>query len=399
MSKESNARPAPHRVAKPPFANVFWFPIAALYSALILPLSVGGQLGWFPAPAGLQYAWGHGHEMIFGFALAVIAGYIAGPQRKEYAFSMIGLWLVARVSFWLAPTNVFSAMFNIAFVGALVWKLAPIFLRTAKKWRNKSVGFVLVGLAIASVGFHSVLQNSGTFALSQNQLSQCFLLEAVLLLSTLMFYMGGRIIAPALAGHFQRRGIHLKDRVQPRFEGGILILLLLSLLLNLTPFTWAPAVLALLLGTSALLCVVRVLRWRPWWCYDRADLLAMLLGYSWIIVGWVCIALSLLQSNFPITHALHAITVGALGTLTFTVMARSRSHRVLRDPNAKPWLFILPLLITISTLLRLNAHKFDYTLSLMLAVACWSAAFAGLFVWLLWLNKAEQKKKRQRELE
>src|SRR5690554_6839542 len=128
----------------------------------MLPGSLVGQLGWLPAPEGLHYAWGHGHEMIFGFALAVIAGYIAGPQRKEYAFSMIALWLVARLSFWFAPTNVFTAMFNIAFVGALVWKLAPIFFRTAKNGRNISVGFVLIGLAIASVGFHSVLQNHGT---------------------------------------------------------------------------------------------------------------------------------------------------------------------------------------------------------------------------------------------
>lgn len=42
--------------AKPPFAHTYWFPLAALYSALTLPLSVGGQLGWFTVPAGLQYA-------------------------------------------------------------------------------------------------------------------------------------------------------------------------------------------------------------------------------------------------------------------------------------------------------------------------------------------------------
>ena len=54
--------------AKPPFANLYWFPLAALYAAHILPLSVGGQLGWFSVPAGLETAWGHAHEMTFGFA-------------------------------------------------------------------------------------------------------------------------------------------------------------------------------------------------------------------------------------------------------------------------------------------------------------------------------------------
>lgn len=382
------------RKAKPPFANIFWFPLAALYSALILPWSVGGQLGWFPAPEALLYAWGHGHEMIFGFALAVIAGYIAGPQRKEYAFSMIGLWLLARISFWFAPTSIFTAMFNIALVAALVWKLAPIFLRTAKKWRNKSVGFVLVGLAIASVGFHSVLQNQGS-----EDFRMKFLIEAILLLSTLMFYMGGRIIAPSLAGHFQRRDINLKDRVQPKIEGTILILLFTALVLNLTVFEWAPMLVGRLLFASALLCIVRVLRWRPWWCYDRVDLLAMLLGYSWIIFGWICVALSLINPKFPISQALHAITVGALGTLTFTVMARSRSHRVLCDPNAKPWMFVLVLFIGTAAVLRLSATHMDYSLNLMLASALWGVAFMGLFFYLLWLGRVEKKVKLQRQLE
>src|SRR5690554_7460762 len=119
--------------AKPPFANLYWFPLAALYAALILPLSVGGQLGWFSVPAGLQTAWGHAHEMIFGFALAVIAGYVAGIQKKSYVFSMITLWLLARISFWLDQTNIFTTLFNLVLVGAVVCKLAPIFFSTVKE--------------------------------------------------------------------------------------------------------------------------------------------------------------------------------------------------------------------------------------------------------------------------
>lgn len=377
--------------AKPPFANIYWFPIAALYAALILPWSVGGQLGWLPAPAGLQYAWGHGHEMLFGFGLAVIAGYIFGPQPRAKAFSMVGLWLAARLAFWFAPTSIFTALLNVAFVGALAWKLAPIFLLTAKKWRNKSVGFILIGLAISVAGFHSILQGQGPAAFRLE-----FLIEAVLLLSTLMFYMGGRIIAPALAGQFQSHNMVLKDRVQPHFEGSILILLFAALILNLLPVSWAPMLMAILLFSCALLGAIRMLRWRPWWCYNRADLLSMLLGYGWLIVGWVYIGLSLMGVNFSITQALHAITIGALGSLTHTVMTRTRSHRVLRNPNAKPFIYILPLLISVAAVLRLNAVKLGYSPSLMLAAACWSVAFGGLFIYLLWLAKIEESVKRQR---
>lgn len=387
----------PVRNAKPSFANIYWFPVAAVYAALILPLSVGGQLGWFPAPLGLMQAWGHGHEMIFGFTLAVIAGYISGPMKKRDTFAWMALWLAARASFWLAPTHWISAVINVLFVALLVRKLAPIFLRTAKKWRNKSVGFILIGLLVAVAAYHALQFNEDN-AMPITDHAHRMLLEAVLLLSTLMFYMGGRIIAPAMAGHFYRNDTYMKDRVQPRFEGSILLILLTVLVLNLNPFIFGSLVAverinAVLLLLCALLGVIRILRWRPWWCYDRADLMLLLLGYSWIKIGWVFIALSFWDASFSITQALHAITVGALGTLTFTVMARARAHRVLRDPNAKPWFFAIPLMISIAAALRLTATYWDYTLAMKLAVTLWTVSFSALVVWLVWLRKVERKQR------
>lgn len=385
------------RTAKPPFANIYWFPLAAAYAALILPLSVGGQLGWFPAPPGLMQAWGHGHEMIFGFALAVIAGYISGPMKKQDTYTWLALWAAARISFWVAPTHIVSAGLNVLFVGLLVSKLAPIFLRTAKKWRNKSVGFILIGLLVAASAFH-FLQFGEDNLMPITDHAHRMLLEAVLLLSTLMFYMGGRIIAPAMAGHFQRNGLFMKDRVQGRFEGAILLILLLVLVLNLNPRLLGSLVLvericSIMLMLAVVLGTVRMLRWRPWWCRDRADLMVLLLGYCWIKVGWVFIAISFWDASFSVTQALHAITVGALGTLTFTVMVRARAHRVLRDPNAKPWFFIIPLMISVAAVIRLTATYWDYSLAMKLAVTLWSASFVALVVWLVWLRNVELRRK------
>lgn len=385
------------RVARPPFANIYWFPLAAAYAALILPLSIGGQLGWWPAPPGLYYAWGHGHEMIFGFALAVIAGYISGPMPKSDTFMWVTLWFSARISFWADPTHVVTAILNVLFVALLVKKLAPIFLRTAKKWRNKSVGFILIGLLI-SVSVYHWLQFNENVAMPLTDHAHRMLLEAVLLLSTLMFYMGGRIIAPAMAGHFHRNGLYMKDRVQARFEGSILLILLTVLVLNLNPRLLGNLILverinAILLVAATVLGTIRIIRWRPWWIYDRADLMVLLLGYCWIKVGWVFIAISFWDASFSVTQALHAITVGALGTLTFTVMARARAHRVLRDPNAKPWFFVIPLMISVAAVIRLTATYWDYSLAMKLAVTLWSASFAALVIWLIWLRKAELKRR------
>lgn len=367
---------------RPAFANIYWFPLAALYAAIILPWSIAGQMGWWPAPAGLHYAWGHGHEMLFGFALAVVAGYTSGPQPKKEAFTMIGLWILARITFLFWPASLVASLCNLIFVFSMVWKIAPVFLKTAKKWRNKSVGFILIGIALTVAAFHAANQ-----AFEPSQRLLVFLLEGVLLLSTLMFFMGGRMIAPAITGHLQKSQDYiLEARVQPNFEGAVLILLIIALLLNLLPFTVRPILLAIVLILAASLTLTRMLRWQFWRCLDRPDLVALMLGYSWLIIGSLLAALSLITNILPINQALHAITVGALGTLTLSVMARSRMHRCLRDPNVYPWVYFLNILIATATIIRLSINWLPYSKALMIASACWSLAYLGLFALLIWLS-------------
>src|SRR5690606_41793971 len=107
---------------------------------------------------------------------------------------------------------------------------------------------------------------------------------------------------------------------------------------------------------------------------------------------------SLLTGQVTCYKAYHASTIGRLATLASTVMTRTRSHRVLRDSNDRRFVFILVLLITAAALLRLNPTWLGYSQSIFLASCCWSFAFIGLFVWLMWLNKIEKKVKRQRQL-
>src|SRR5690606_33537660 len=112
---------------------------------------------------------------------------------KPALLSLIALWLGARFTFLLWPASWPAALFNTAFILLLVYQVAPTYLRTAKKWRNKSIAFILLGLMLMVVLFH------GFFLLHHPGLLYPVLLEAVLLLSALMFFMGGRMIAPAMA--------------------------------------------------------------------------------------------------------------------------------------------------------------------------------------------------------
>lgn len=74
---------------RPPLKPIhtFWlfFPAASLWAAAVVPLSIYAVLSGSGWPPGLIGA-GHGHELIFGFALALIAGYTLGPQPGAYWF-------------------------------------------------------------------------------------------------------------------------------------------------------------------------------------------------------------------------------------------------------------------------------------------------------------------------
>ncbi len=363
------------RKPRQPFANAWFFPAAALYAAFLLPGSVLILLGLVPALPGLATSAGHAHEMLFGFALAVIAGYLLGPQPLRFTLTLLGCWALARLSFLLWPGSWLALASAATFAAGLAWKVLPRFLGAAKKWRNQSVAPVVAGLSLLSA------IASGGFGAGFDRL---MLEEALLLIAALMFFMGGRIIAPAIAGYAQSRGWRLDARVQPHIEGTVLILLGLALLLNLLPWSLSRQLTGVLLVAAGVLTTIRLLRWRPWRCM-RIDLLILLLGYTWLAVGLLMLGLGTLRPTLPLNATLHALSVGALGGLTFAVMARTRLIYRFRDPTVHPRLQAAALLLSLAALARvlpalLNQPQQGW---LLLAAGCWSLAFLTL-VLLLW---------------
>lgn len=369
------AEPTP-RTPRQPFANAWFFPAATLYAALVLPWSLAGLLGLLPVPPGLATPYGHAHELLFGFALAVVAGYLLGPQPPRLTLLLLAAWALARLGWLFWPGGWLASLGAALFTAGLVWKVVPRFVGAAKKWRNQSVAPLVVALGLASV-----LGSLGPLLPIGLRVAQGFLLA----LATLLFFMGGRVIAPALAGHAQSRGWNLRARVQPRLEGAGLILLGLALIALLM----AQARLAgLLLLAAGLVSGLRWLRWLPWRHVRRADLAVLLLGYAWLVIGLLLFGAALLFAALPLTVALHGITVGALGTLTLAVMARTRLLYRFRDANARPWIHPAAGLLTLAALARILPFLLEGNPQpwLLAAAGCWSLAYLMLFV-LLWQTR------------
>jgi uncharacterized protein involved in response to NO len=366
-------------------AQTLFFPAAAVHAAIVLPLSVhaltGGQT-WLP---GLANRSAHAHEMLFGFALAVVAGFLISRTTRTKLWLLFGLWLVARLSFWLVPQTLFTQLANIAFAVCFALMAAPQFFTAAKKWRNQIFAPTVVALSIALTGFHLAEAKSALVV------QALVLQETVILLALLMAFMGGRIIAPAVAGYLQTLGQKLEARVQPKIEAALLICLLLAL--TTAMFPEVRTLTGLLMLLAACVAGIRLIRWRFWLCRKRPDLICLGIGYLWLVVGMGLLGASFVSvpntTALNTTVALHAITVGALGTLTLTVMARKHAIRAHEHPASIRGLLPACGMIAIATFVRL-VWPYSST-ALMGAASLWSAAFLLLLVMLLDTNVLKRR--------
>ncbi|MGZ5685956.1 MAG: NnrS family protein, partial [Usitatibacter sp.] len=289
----------PGRVA----AHALFFPAAAAYAALVLPASVLAMLGIVPALPGSGFAAGHAHEMLFGFALAVVAGDQLGPTNPRVLALLFGSWIAARAAFLFAPYGIATALANAAFATLLAARLVPRLFASAKKLRNRALPFVLAALCACALAIQIALQlgSAGT--------QHGVLMVAIVLIGLLMLFMGGRIIAPA-AGQLHAQGGNLGARVQPRLEGW-LIVLMLAAAAAIAVGAASPGGIALV-GAGAL-AAARLARWRLWALRGRPDILCLGAGYAWLALGLIALGAALLAGKHVVA-ALHLITVGSLGT-------------------------------------------------------------------------------------
>ncbi|MBL0220407.1 MAG: NnrS family protein [Myxococcales bacterium] len=127
------------------------------------------------------------------------------------------------------------------------------------------------------------------------------------------------------------------------------------------------------------LTLVRTWRWgtRHTW---RTPLLWILhVGYLWIPIGLVLRALAAFTSVIPPQIAMHALTVGAIGSLTLGMMARVALGHTGRLLAASPLMVGAFVLITLAAVTRvfgpLVAGMTSYRPTVFLAGSAWTAAF------------------------
>ena len=304
--------------------------LAGCFGALSIALwalQVAGvlQSPWLAGPL-----W-HAHEMLFGFALAVVVGFLftAGrnwtqqptPSGGRLA-ALAALWLAARVLV-LTPHAWLSAIANLAFPLACAAALARALVAAGNR-RNYFFVALLAAMGLGSLTVH--LQALGVVAWP----AWTGIGLALDVMLFILVVMGGRVIPM-----FTNNGVPGADATRlPQVEraalGSVLALLAADALR-------VPAgLLALLAFCAAAAHAIRWLLWQPWRT-ARAPLVWVLhLGYAWIPAHLLlrgCAAAGWIGSS-PATHAL---TSGAIGLLVVGMMTRTSRGHTGRPLRADRW--------------------------------------------------------------
>lgn len=286
-------------------------------AALAGHLEVSGSYG--------AHAW-HAHEMLFGFAPAVLAGFLLTavpnwtgrlPVSGWPLAGLFALWLAGRVAM-LSPDVVGvppAAAIDGLFLPALLLICAREVI-AGRKWKDLKVLGGLLALSLANACFH--------FAVVLGDHVHIAMRLGISAYVALVTIIGGRIL-PSFTRNWLNRAGRTEFPVPYNHFDTVAILAGIAALGTWTlvpdhPFTAVAAFAAALLHT------VRLARWRGWRTWPEMLLVILHVAYAFVPLGFAAIgigALGFLEER----SVMHVLTVGAIAAMMLAVMTRaSRGH-------------------------------------------------------------------------
>jgi len=329
-------------------------------------------------PATVPPIYWHAHEMIYGYALAVIAGFLLTAVKNWtniqtlHGWSLqllLLLWVLARIAGLMPGQQALLAeviLDNLFVLYLSVALTVPVV--QAKLWKNMGVisklYFFLIGNVIYALGLFGLFHDGQRIGLF---IGLYMILSLILVLS--------RRVMPM----FIERGVGYAVTLKNHVQVDIACFLLFLVFAVTDIFFDSPAITAYL---AAALCILHSIRLRGWYTHGiwRKPLLWVLyLGYGWMIVGFA-LKFAAFQFGIPPSLAVHAFTVGGIGMMTLGMMSRISLGHTGRDiSQPTSGLGVIFLLLCIGAIVRvlLPILLADYyQLWLGLSQCCWIAAFS-----------------------
>lgn len=352
--------------------------LAALQALLMVPLWALQFSGWMPHPLLQGAAW-HAHEMVFGYALAVVIGFLftagrnwsgqATPTGRSLQAIAL-LWVLARLAV-LLPFGGLSLVLNVA----TAWAAAYGLWRALRRGGNRRNFFFVALLVLMGVG--SALMHLSEMA--QRPLPLLSSAGLPLGLDVLLFMIA--VMAGRVVPMFSNNGVPgLQARREPRIEqaalGSVLALLPLDIL-----GVSGPASLVVL-GVALLAHTARGWLWQPWKTTRHPLVWVLHLAYLWLPIH-LGLRIAAQVWALPTGPATHALTVGLIGLVTLGMITRTALGHTGRRLQAGPFEVAAYLCMALAGLVRVALPLAAPALLMPAALASaalWGLAFA-LYLW------------------
>jgi uncharacterized protein involved in response to NO len=329
----------------------------------------------------------HGHEMIVGFVMATVAGFIltavatwtGRPAIRGKPLALLVLaWLVGRIAMILAELMPawMVALLDMAFPLLLCFFAAREIIGAGNR-RNYPVVGITVILAMLNLAYHlgamHILPGADRVAIY-------LMIHTILLLVTVI---AGRVVPNFTANWLRARGAArlpvnhvLIDRLT------IFLVLVVGVAASTAPTSTLTGIVAI---AAAVLHAIRLSRWCGLATTNEPLLFILHVAYSWLPIGYAlmgCVAFGWL---FAPTAALHVLTMGAIGSMILAMTTRVPLGHTGRRLTASRLTVVAYVMLTLAVLVRVFGPLIspDYLATVEWAATAWIFAFA-IFVWVYW---------------
>lgn len=356
-----------------------FFLLGALYSFLAIlfwAISFGGTA--LPFPLGYDPVLWHAHEMIYGFTVAIIAGFLltavanwtGGETARDHSlFALCLLWLAGRVAVILPvlPYS-FAAVIDLSFLPALTISLVfPLLRSRSRNNHNFIFVFMLGALFLCNLFFWA-------------QQDRAALHLALVIIMAIISAIGGRVIPSFTVAGLRRKGLQVRQMDQRKTD-----FLALASIGIFALFLLFPGDNGYLQGVAAL-AAAGLHGWRQRLYHTRLVwsepmLWSLHAGHMWLIAGFALWGLSSF-GLISFSPALHALTAGAIGSLTLSMMCRVALGHTGREIGADRPTSLSFVLMQGAAFIRVLGpllFPLHYGLWIIISGALWAASF-GIYV-------------------
>ena len=332
--------------------------------------------GWKVSVAIPVMVW-HGHEMVFGFTMAIVAGFLltavtnwtGKPTLSGWPLLVLFLfWALARIfafmpsSFPLWPMafcdNVFLIFLTIAVMRPII---------AVKQWKQSAVFSKLILIFLSGIAFYMALFNDNFENESKS------LLFAIYMLVSLILTISRRVLP-----FFIERGVGYPVTLRNSMVLDMASLVLILAFAIIDVFFHYPLVVTVLCILLVLVHALRLAGWYTPGIWKKPLLWVLFAGYGFLIIGFFLKAFAMLNPQMD-DSALHAFTAGGIGIFTLGMMARvSWGHTGRNIADVPPTLPIIFIPLVGSAVIRVFfplLYVSRYVLWIGISQVLWMTAF------------------------